>query len=68
VVATEWQEFRTLDFAEMRRRMRGRAVFDGRNLYRGPEMAAEGFDYFSIGHGDVLASDTQKADALGSKE
>ncbi|NIA20686.1 MAG: nucleotide sugar dehydrogenase, partial [Anaerolineaceae bacterium] len=33
VVATEWNEFRTLDFDELRSRMKAVVIFDGRNLY-----------------------------------
>lgn len=69
VVVTEWQEFRTLDFGQMRRRMRGRAVFDGRNLYHGDELASEGFDYFSMGHADVHTSvDESGAGLAGLRE
>jgi UDPglucose 6-dehydrogenase len=53
VIATEWSEFRNPDFAEMRRRMATPAIFDGRNLFDLPTMAAEGFTYYSIGRRTV---------------
>ena len=46
---TEWQEFRNPDFEVMRRLMRERVVFDGRNLYETKTPAAHGFVYHSIG-------------------
>ncbi len=49
VIMTEWTEFRNPDFAEMRRRMHAPVIFDGRNLYKRHQMAAAGFQYFSIG-------------------
>jgi UDPglucose 6-dehydrogenase len=52
-VVTEWNEFRTLDPAELRRRMKRLAIFDGRNLYDRQEMRREGIAYFSIGHPDI---------------
>ena len=48
-IMTEWKQFVHPDFDEMRRRMKSPAVFDGRNLYEPPQMAAAGFIYHSIG-------------------
>ncbi|OGA01618.1 MAG: UDP-glucose 6-dehydrogenase [Betaproteobacteria bacterium RIFCSPLOWO2_02_67_12] len=48
-IATEWQEFRSPDFAEIRRRLKTAAIFDGRNLYEPAALAAQGFEYFPIG-------------------
>jgi len=49
VVVTEWQEFRSPDFDELRRRLAARLVFDGRNLYSPVEVRAAGLEYFGIG-------------------
>jgi UDPglucose 6-dehydrogenase len=49
VICTEWNEFRSPDFAEVRKRLRTPLVFDGRNLFRPQQMAAEGFEYHSVG-------------------
>ncbi|HUH92899.1 MAG TPA: UDP-glucose/GDP-mannose dehydrogenase family protein [Casimicrobiaceae bacterium] len=49
VVITEWQEFRSPDFAELRRRLRQPLVFDGRNLYDPALVRAAGLEYFGIG-------------------
>ena len=49
VICTEWNEFRSPDFARMRTEMATPIVFDGRNLYSPAEMAAQGFEYHSIG-------------------
>jgi UDPglucose 6-dehydrogenase len=49
VVITEWQEFRSPDFAELKRRLRTPLVFDGRNLYHPQEVRAAGLEYFGIG-------------------
>jgi len=48
-INTEWSEFRHPDFTEMRRRMAGPVIFDGRNLYDVDRMKAAGFTYYSIG-------------------
>ena len=53
VVVTEWNEFRTLDFDELRSRMKAVVIFDGRNLYNRDEMRREGVIHFSIGHSDI---------------
>ena len=51
IVVTEWQEFRSPDFDELRRRMRQPLVFDGRNLYEPDVVRAAGFEHVSIGRG-----------------
>ncbi|MFA6133498.1 MAG: UDP-glucose/GDP-mannose dehydrogenase family protein [Phycisphaerae bacterium] len=48
-VLTDWQEFRNPDLEEMKRRMRGLTIFDGRNLYNPADVRAAGFNYFSVG-------------------
>jgi UDPglucose 6-dehydrogenase len=49
IIVTEWKEFRSPDFGEIKRRLKTPLVFDGRNLYD-PGMAREaGLEYYSIG-------------------
>jgi UDPglucose 6-dehydrogenase len=49
VLVTEWHEFRRPDFAKLKVRMRGEALFDGRNVWNPDEARAAGFRYYSIG-------------------
>lgn len=49
VVATEWDEFRTADFADLQKRMRGTVIVDGRNIFRRNEAEAVGFTYYGVG-------------------
>jgi UDPglucose 6-dehydrogenase len=49
VVVTEWQEFRSPDFAELKRRLKEPLIFDGRNLYDPQLVRAAGMEYFGIG-------------------
>jgi UDPglucose 6-dehydrogenase len=51
LVATEWNQFRTPDFDRIKAALAFPLLFDGRNLYSGPELAARGFIYFCIGKG-----------------
>jgi UDPglucose 6-dehydrogenase len=46
---TEWPEFHLPDFSRMAEIMKGKVIFDGRNIYEPAEMKANGFDYFGIG-------------------
>ncbi len=48
-IVTEWQEFRSPDFDEIRRALGTPAIFDGRNLYDPASLRARGFEYFPIG-------------------
>jgi UDPglucose 6-dehydrogenase len=49
VVVTEWQEFRSPDFGELKRALRQPLLFDGRNLFDPREVRAAGLEYFGIG-------------------
>lgn len=49
VLVTEWPEYRNPDLAELRDRMAGRHIFDGRNIYSPAEVRAAGFEYAGIG-------------------
>jgi UDPglucose 6-dehydrogenase len=55
LILTEWEEFGSLDLAQLSRRLRYPIVIDGRNLYNPEEMAAHGFSYYSVGRPPVLA-------------
>ncbi len=49
VICTEWQIFRSPDFAELRRRLRHALIIDGRNLYDPRLPKAAGLQYRAIG-------------------
>jgi UDPglucose 6-dehydrogenase len=49
VVLTEWNEFRALDLAALKARMRGDVLVDLRNVYLPAQARAVGFAYTSIG-------------------
>ncbi|HEY7727758.1 MAG TPA: UDP-glucose/GDP-mannose dehydrogenase family protein [Candidatus Eisenbacteria bacterium] len=48
-VVTEWNEFRRLDLARLRRLMRRRVIVDLRNVYDPDAVRRLGFDYISVG-------------------
>ncbi len=48
-LVTEWHEFRDPDLARLRALMRTHLLFDGRNVWPGPQARAAGFEYFAIG-------------------
>jgi UDPglucose 6-dehydrogenase len=48
-IATEWPEFRTPDFDRLGSILRGKVIFDGRNLYDLGLMKELGYAYYSIG-------------------
>jgi UDPglucose 6-dehydrogenase len=50
-IVTEWPEFRSPEFAEMRQRLKAPVIFDGRNLYDPAQMKAQGWRYYAIGRG-----------------
>ena len=51
VLATEWNEFRTLDFARCAAAMRGTLLVDGRNIFDPENVRAAGLRYVGVGRG-----------------
>ena len=51
LILTEWNEFRSPDFARLKELLHQPVVFDGRNLYEPAVMRQQGFIYYSIGRG-----------------
>jgi UDPglucose 6-dehydrogenase len=49
VLATEWNEFRSVDFVQVRKKMHTPLIFDGRNLFDPETMKELGFIYHGIG-------------------
>ncbi len=49
VLATEWNQFRSLDLARIKRAMRSPVLVDLRNVYEREEMARLGFSYRCVG-------------------
>lgn len=49
VLATEWNEYRSPDFVRVHARMRGRYVYDGRNVLLPPAVTAAGLAYRGVG-------------------
>ena len=52
LIATEWEQFRALDWERVREAMARPLILDGRNLLSPAEMKARGFEYFSVGRPD----------------
>ncbi len=49
VIVTEWEQFRALDFARLKKIMERPVLVDLRNIYRPEEVARHGFVYESVG-------------------
>ncbi len=49
LLATDWNEYKNLDFAMVRKLMRGNVVFDGRNIFDPDKVVAEGLRYIGVG-------------------
>jgi len=53
VVSTDWDEFKSPDFARLGKLMKHKVIFDGRNLYRPSTMHEAGFWHYSVGRATV---------------
>jgi len=49
ILATEWNEFKSLDFERIKANMKGNVILDGRNIWDGTELYEMGFTYFGMG-------------------
>ncbi len=51
VIVTEWNEFRNLDLAKIKKLLKTPVFFDLRNIYEPERMKKLGFKYFCVGRG-----------------
>lgn len=49
ILLTEWKEFRSPDFTEIKEQLKEAVIFDGRNQYNAFNLEERGFEYFQIG-------------------
>ncbi|OSY87857.1 UDP-glucose 6-dehydrogenase [Tenacibaculum holothuriorum] len=49
ILMTEWKEFRSPDFDEIKKLLNTPVIFDGRNQYHAFNIEEKGFEYFQIG-------------------
>ena len=49
VLLTEWKEFRSPDFEEIKVQLKTPIIFDGRNQYNTFDLEEKGFEYYQIG-------------------
>ena len=48
-VVTEWDEFKNINFADLKNTLQSPVIFDGRNIYDATQVRASGLNYFGIG-------------------
>lgn len=63
ILVTEWKEFRSPDFFEIKKQMRQSIVFDGRNQYDNIQMAKYGFEYYPVGVANEVPAELVVLDA-----
>ena len=51
-IVTEWKEFRSPDFDNLKKQLKSPVIFDGRNLYDPAMMKKLGIKYYAIGRGE----------------
>ena len=49
ILITEWKEFRSPDFEEIKSQLVSPIIFDGRNQYNAFDLEGKGFEYYQIG-------------------
>jgi UDPglucose 6-dehydrogenase len=63
VLATEWNEYKSINFRMVRKLMRGNLVYDGRNIFDADEVVTEGLRYVGVGRSKEPALDVAYAEA-----
>lgn len=56
LLATEWNEYKNIDFTIIRKLMRGSTVIDGRNIFDASKVAEAGLRYVGIGRSRLAAT------------
>lgn len=60
LLVTEWKEFRSPDFEEIKTRLKTPVIFDGRNQYDAAYVSKCGLDYYPIGVQPSMAEGVRK--------
>jgi UDPglucose 6-dehydrogenase len=65
VLATEWGEYKGINFRMVRKLMRGNLIVDGRNAFEADDVVREGLRYLGVGRSkETTALDAEYAEAL----
>ena len=51
ILVTEWKEFRSPNWLEIKQTMSGNVIYDGRNIFQPKELTQLGFRYVGVGRG-----------------
>lgn len=49
LICTEWDEFRVVEYKDIKKYMKGDVIYDGRNVLERSEAEAAGFTYYGVG-------------------
>jgi len=52
IIATEWNEFKELDFLKLKKTLKRQLIVDGRNIYEPGPLKDLGFTYIGVGRGN----------------
>ena len=52
LLATEWNEFKQIDFGQVKKLLHNPVILDGRNLWDFAHLKEMGFTYIGIGRGN----------------
>lgn len=52
IIATEWNEFKELDFIKLKKALKRALLVDGRNIYNPSQLTKLGFTYIGVGRGN----------------
>ncbi|MDP2830963.1 MAG: nucleotide sugar dehydrogenase, partial [Candidatus Omnitrophota bacterium] len=52
IIATEWNEFKELDFLKLKKKLKRALIVDGRNIYDPKLLVDLGFTYIGVGRGN----------------
>jgi UDPglucose 6-dehydrogenase len=55
LIVTEWDEFRCVDWARLRRVVERPLIIDGRNMLNAKDMSSRGFEYIGVGQPPVTS-------------
>jgi len=62
-IVTEWKEFRSPDFDNLKKQLKAPVIFDGRNLYDPQMMQKQGITYYAIGRGEAMQAGAHLKDS-----